>query len=174
MATIYLMRHFKVLDSTAPMLDSMKYDEWVKLYDNTELDYTSISLPDVDEVYVSDLNRAIKTSEFLNLNSAVMKDLREVESKAFVSTKIKLHKNIWLSVDRLLWFFNLRKIENKRDTIFRAKKVANSLIDKQGKILIISHGLFMKVLARELNALGYIGKLDKRPQNNKVYAFETL
>ncbi len=172
MKNIYLLRHFKVQDKTTKKLNSQEFDKWVDDYDNYDLDYLDIDLPKIDRVFVSSQNRVIKTAQYLKQDFTTLDKLVEVEAKAFISTNYKFSKSFWLIVGRLLWYFSLSKIEKKEDTIQRAKKIVEILEnDDSQNILIISHGLFLKILQKELKSSGYSGKIDLKPDNGVVYRF---
>lgn len=51
---IYLLRHFKVKDSSIKWLNSTEFNDWVKDYDSFELEYMNIKLPqNINDIYVS-------------------------------------------------------------------------------------------------------------------------
>lgn len=63
---IYLIRHFKVKDSSKKWLNSQEFNAWVKDYDNFDIEYIDIDIPkDIDDIYVSSQNRAVKTAKYL-------------------------------------------------------------------------------------------------------------
>jgi len=172
MKNIYLLRHFKVQDKTTKKLNSHEFDKWVDNYDIYNLQYLDINLPKIDKVFVSSQNRAIKTAQYLKQDFTTLDELVEVEAKAFISTNYKFSKSFWLIIGRLLWYFNLSKSEKKEDTIQRAKKIVKMLEnDDSQNIMIISHGLFLKILQKELKSSGYSGKIDLKPNNGVVYRF---
>lgn len=172
MKKIYLLRHFKVKDKKDKRLNSFEFNQWVDRYDNTALEYDNILIPKVDKVYVSTQNRAILTAKFLNLDFEKTNLLIEVEAKAFINTKFRFPKFFWLFVSRFFWFFNICKFENIKDT----KKRANEIIQKieedkeNNDILIISHGLFLKALIKQLKQKAYKTKVDFSIKNAKLYA----
>jgi broad specificity phosphatase PhoE len=169
--TIYLMRHFRVNDQQTNWLNSHAFDQWVDAYDRFPLVYKQIDLPKVDAVYVSTQKRAIKTAEFLELEAIPSEDLIEVEAKAFFKTNLKLPKSFWLMIGRLLWYGNVTKHESRNQTIERARRMIQQLQDADSQsTLLISHGLFLKVLIGEFKKQGYSGHMDKVPKNGKVYA----
>ncbi len=95
MQNIYLFRHFKVKDSSSSWLNSDEFDKWVKDYDSFELEYSDIVLSkNIDKIYVSSQNRAIKSADFLNFDYEINDLLVEVPIKSFINTKFKLPK--WL------------------------------------------------------------------------------
>ena len=169
---IYFLRHFKVKDSSSSWLNSNEFDKWVKDYDTFELEYSDIVLSkNIDKIYVSSQNRAIKSADFLNLNYKINDLLVEVPIKSFIYTKFKLPKWLWLFVGRLAWFFNLKQLETKEETNERIENFIQNL-DMNSNILIISHGFFMILLLKKLKKIGYRGDIPRRIGNGKVYILE--
>jgi broad specificity phosphatase PhoE len=173
MAKLYLLRHFKVLDTSKKKLDSAEFNTWVDLYDTYDLEYQKIDLPKVDIIYTSSLKRTQKTAELLDLEYISDNRLDEVDTKAFFQTKRKFSKTFWLFINRILWFLNLSSVESKKQTTKRANDFIDS-IDLSKDILIISHGLFLKILIKELQKNGYHGKIDLKPKNGIIYQMERL
>ena len=168
--TVHILRHFKVKDTLKQKLDSEEFSKWVELYDNTPLEYSDVELPDVDKVYVSSQNRAIKTAEYLGLDFERTDLLKEVETRPFLDTKRKFSKNFWLVIDRVLWFFNFKHKENRNDTTKRVHQFLEKIEDEES-VLLVSHGFFIKVLIYELEKLGYKGDKNFRAKNGKLYKF---
>ena len=169
---IYFLRHFKVKDNSKSWLNSEEFNQWVKSYDTFELEYNSVVLPkDIDKIYVSSQNRAIKSADFLNLNYKINDLLVEVPIKSFIYTKFKLPKWLWLFVGRLAWFFNRKQLETKEETNERIENFIQNL-DMNSNILIISHGFFMILLLKKLKKIGYRGDIPRRIGNGKVYILE--
>lgn len=170
MKTIYILRHFKVKDTTKQKLNSQEFSQWVEFYDNTPLEYKDVNLPKVNKVFASIQNRAIKTVEYLKLEFETTELLKEVEAVPFIDTQKKFSKNFWLVIDRILWFFNFKKKENRVDTVKRVHEFLEQVKD-ENSILVVSHGLFIKVLVYELEKLGYKGDKNFRAKNGKLYCF---
>ena len=169
---IYFLRHFKVKDNSKSWLNSEEFNQWVKNYDTFELEYNSVVLPkNINKIYVSSQNRAIKSADFLNLNYKINDLLVEVPIKSFIYTKFKLPKWLWLFVGRLAWFFNLKQLETKEETNERIENFIQNL-DMNSNILIISHGFFMILLLKKLKKIGYRGDIQRRIGNGKVYILE--
>ncbi|WP_321467816.1 phosphoglycerate mutase family protein [Halarcobacter sp.] len=172
MQNIYFLRHFKVIDKEDQKLNSQEFEKWVENYDNFLLEEKELTLPKVKKVYVSSLNRTIKTAKYLNLDFEEIPLLKEVEAKAFINTNIKFSKTFWLIVSRFLWFFNLTKYETKKDTINRVRLFIKNFEDEDTDILIISHGLFLKVLEKELKKIGFSSNIGISTKNSIVYKLE--
>jgi len=169
--TIYLLRHFKVKDPISTKLNSEQFNKWVDRYDEFDLEYHHIELPkNIEKIYCSSLNRTVKTAKIFNKVFITTPELIEVEAFAFFNTKLKFSKTFWLLIGRILWYFNLSKKENKKDTKQRAKELIEKLQEENAnKILLISHGLFLNVLTKELQKKGFQGEVDLRPKNGKIY-----
>ena len=154
---IYFLRHFKVNDSSKNWLNSDEFDNWVKDYDTFELEYSHVILPrNIDKIYVSSQNRAIKSADFLNLDYEINDLLVEVPIKSFINTKFKLPKWLWLFAGRVSWFLNFKQNETKKETNKRVEYFIQNL-DMTGNILIISHGFLMMLLVKKLKKIGYTG-----------------
>ena len=172
MQTIYLLRHFRVKDQTQGLMNADEFLAWVEQYDNMELAYREVVLPEkIDKVFVSSQQRAIKSAVYLALESETSDLLVEVDAQAFMSGKIKLPKKLWLFVDRLRWYLNFRSVENRSHTIKRARDFIEK-IKETDDVLIISHGLFMHVLIAELKKEGFEGSVDKKIKNAMIYTME--
>jgi broad specificity phosphatase PhoE len=170
---IYILRHFKVIDESEYMMDSDRFDSWVYDYDHYRQVFTDLSLPIVDEVYCSTMQRCIRSAEYLKLDSILRSELIEVASKAAFKTRIKLPKSFWLIIDLFLWYFNISKSENRCDTIQRADIFIDSL-DFSKDILLISHGVFLNVLYQRLKLRGYNGYVGFAMKNAQVYKLDRI
>jgi len=168
---IYLLRHFKVIDGSEVMMNSERFDRWVDDYDRYALEYTDVSFPLVDTIYCSTMQRCRKSADYFHLDSIISETLIEVASKAAFQTRIKFPKSFWLLIDRISWYFNRSKHENRSDTIKRADEFINTL-DTSKDLLIISHGLFLKVLCQRLKLRGYHGDVGLSMKNGRIYKLE--
>jgi len=166
---IHLLRHFRVNDKQKGLMDADEFLAWVAQYDNMELEYGKVDLPaKIDKVFVSRQQRAVKSAAYLALESEMSDLLVEVDAQTFMSGKIKLPKNLWLFIDRLCWYLNFRSVENRSNTIKRAREFIEKIKDTED-VLIISHGLFMHVLISELKKEGFEGSVDKKIKNATIY-----
>lgn len=144
------------------------------LYDTYELDYHDVSFASPDKVYTSALSRAKGTAEHLGLEYEENALLNEVSAKAFVDTKWRFPKMLWLAVGRIYWSSGkVKKSESKEETFQRARDVVDIMIGSgDASIMIVSHGFFMRVLAMELRERGFEGEMDSHPKNAKPYLFK--
>ena len=159
-------------DKQKGLMDADDFLAWVEQYDNMELEYGEVALPvKIDKVFVSRQQRAVKSAAYLALESEMSDLLVEVDAQTFMSGKIKLPKNIWLFIDRLRWYLNLRSVENRSHTIKRARDFIEKIKGTKD-VFIVSHGLFMHVLIAELKKEGFEGSVDKKIKNATVYTLE--
>lgn len=170
MKTIYIIRHFKVKDNTNKRLNSNEFVHWIEKYDNSDLEYLNINLPKLDKIYVSSQNRAIKTANYLKLDYEISDLLVEVKAFSFTKTELKFSKSFWLIISRILWFFNFTENETKKDTEKRVMKFVSKIENERNEtILIISHGLYLKLLIGVLKKVGYKSNEDFNIKNGKLY-----
>jgi broad specificity phosphatase PhoE len=148
-------------------MNSYEFNNYVQEYDNYNLIENKIKLPTLYTI-TSNQKRAVDTTKTFTQNYITDQNLQEIETKAIFDTNIKLPKILWLLLARVCWYLNIPLIETKRDTIKRVKQVINSINEDT---IIVSHGFLIKILAKELQNSGYIGKIDFSPKNSKVYKF---
>lgn len=167
---IYLLRHFRVKDDQRGWLNGEEFDAWVDAYDEMELEYCNMHLPSMDVCFVSPQSRAVRSANYLGLEYSIESRLHEVEPKLFSQSRWRLSKGVWLGIGRFRWLLNLGKGETRCDSFGRVDEVIAMLQECEAKnILILSHGFFIKLIARELQKLGYEGELDIKPKNGKLY-----
>jgi broad specificity phosphatase PhoE len=158
-----------VKDKEKGLMNADDFLAWVDKYDTMELEYCEVALPTkIDKVFVSGRQRALESVTYLALESETSDLLVEVDAQAFMAGKMKLSKKLWLFVDRLRWYFNLRSVEKRSDTIKRARDFMEKIRDIED-VLVISHGLFMHVLIAELKKEGFEGSVDKKIKNATIY-----
>ena len=175
--TVGIIRHFKVkYKPKTKWMNSKQFNEWVETYNNSKNIIPSKNnyIVNWDVCFSSDLIRSYLTAKLIH-NGTILrtKDLREIGAKIFKNIGIKLHYNIWLIIIRILWHFSQNSHEETRhETILRAKRFID-LIEKSNysRILLVSHGAFMKYLEKELKQRGYRGKMGLIPKNGKLYTY---
>jgi broad specificity phosphatase PhoE len=175
--TIGLIRHFKV---DAPVykhpLTSEDFNETQHYYDNAEVFKHDVDLGNTDwhTCYASTMKRAQETAAHIYTGDIVSTDLLvEVDASAAFRTKRKRSFTFWVVLARLSWLFGLRsQKESRKKTKERCAQLYYEL-NKSGKdkVLVVTHGFFMKAFAVYLKKHGFEGKLDLAPKNAKLYLF---
>lgn len=173
---IGLVRHFKVVDDTKGLwMTSQQFDRWVEHYEQCDIAiHDNIERAKWDCCYSSDQQRAVKTAvHFYDGEIVKTALLREVNIRSITTTRLKLHRSVWLVVGRIGWLLNHSTQEEKKMTLLRAKEIIDEIESTPySNVLVTSHGAFMTVLRRELRRRGYKGKYFFKPKNGKLYLFE--
>ena len=167
---IYLMRHFKVNDTSKTWMNSAQFEQWIEDYDNYELDYREIDFPNVATVYVSSHRRALRTADFIHCKYQISDLVREVGAKAFIKTSLPLPKWFWLAIARIQWYFNISEDENRIDTTHKIDKFLETC-DLSKDMCIITHGFVMKTIIKALKNRGFYGNQNIAPKNGKIYTY---
>jgi len=158
-------------------MTATQFEDWVRHYDEAEIvdmDRKGEE-PEWELCFSSDLPRAVRTAEKVaSCSVAVTELIREVPLTAFIKTKRKMPFPLWNIVGRLAWFSPYSsQPESRKETIQRANRFIQ-LMEKSGKekVLIVSHALFLMVLAKELEKAGYTGAKTRRFKNGELYIYE--
>jgi len=175
---IGLVRHFKVIRSnTLKNLTSAQFNEQMRNYDHfpVKANVANINSDDWDICYTSTLSRAYETAKTIYHGNIITTDLIiEVPLSAFMRTNVKLPSMVWHVGGRIAWFFSSK---TQKESISGTKQKIDDfmkIIEESGykNILVVSHGFFMKVFARQLKKQGFSGTIDFAPKNGKLYLFE--
>jgi Fructose-2,6-bisphosphatase len=176
---IGFVRHYEVMHKpVGKWMTAAQFNDWVEQYDKAELRTLK---PDVGGIewevcFSSHLSRATRTADSIFKGKIILSEqLREIGIHAVSArTRIKLPLSLWLILARLAWYVSHRsQEEGKVQTISRARRFIESIERDYGasNVLIVSHGAFIKVLAKELRLRGYKGKTGIIPKNGRLYAF---
>lgn len=176
--TIGIVRHFKVTYKPDSLwMTSDQFSEWVKQYNLSDIaldDYNGQNY-DWELCYSSTLSRARTTANYIYDGKVVNTDeLKEIEAHPVFKSSIKLHYMVWLIMSRIAWYFSLTsRQERKGETILRAKQFIERIeAGKETRVLVVSHGAFMKTLCDELTKQGYTGSRFLKPRNGVLYTFQ--
>ena len=123
----------------------------------------SLAPEELTIIHTSSLNRSISTAQqVFGLEELLQPDtlFREFERKIFAFPNLKLPTRLWLTGSRILWFLGLndKGIESRAVAKTRAQKAAGVLEEdaiKQGKTLLVAHGLLNRYLEKYLNRRGW-------------------
>jgi len=170
---IMLVRHGKPEFSLNNKMSASGFSKWVRYYNQSNISAEStppLHLANNLENYFvvsSDLNRAIHSAVLCvdKPPDLMLKELREMDIPRF-KVPLKLKANSWLLLNRLLWFCNFHgQVESFRQAKHRAKLVAHTLVElanNHGKVVVFSHGLINKYVAKELVELGWNGSFKRQ------------
>jgi len=176
--TLGLIRHFKV-DFT-PQKKVYTPEEFSKAmfdYEHSPIIHKIIKLDTIDwEIcYCSTIPRAIETAEKIFTKEILFTELIvEVPISPFTNRKLILPSFWWHLGGRIAWYKNhATQLEGRKGTIERINQFIRELNDSgKEKILIVTHGFFMRIFVEELLKIGFSGKIDVKPQNGKLYIFQ--
>lgn len=172
---IGLVRHFKVLHKSSLLLNPTLFKKAMQQYDAAPIISNGLTInnSDWDVCYCSTLPRAKETAHSIYNGKIIYStDLIEVPMQSFTERNIYLPSLVWHIFARKHWYQNKStQKETRKQTIERANKIYTQLI-KSGKkkILIVSHGFFIRNFYRVLIKNGFVGKIDLVPQNGKLYS----
>lgn len=172
-----LVRHFKVITEENMLLSPNEFRQAMEKYDRAPVRGNGLEIDSSawDICYSSTLPRAVTTAESIFSGKIITTDLLiEVPIAPFTRTNIKLPSFIWHIGSRLAWYKSHKsQRENIHGTKDRIKKFYEK-IQSSGyrKILIVSHGYFLRMFYDEMKKLGFEGEVDLNIQNGKLYIIE--
>lgn len=170
---IAILRHGKssyLQENRKNRITSLQFKEWVQQYNMSSL--LSSSLPNDDAlnyanqcgaIISSSLQRSIDSAKILNKEKFIISDALFVEA-GLPSAEwnfIKLYPDIWALFFRVLWLFGYSKnSESFKEAKVRANIAADRLIllaEEHQSILFAGHGVFNRLLVKELRNRGWFG-----------------
>ncbi len=172
---IGLVRHFKVnIRSTKFWLSPQEFEKKLDDYDVAPIYDQAVNIDHIDwEVcYCSSLPRAVITAQKIFGREIIQTDLlKEIPIKAFTKRRIRLPAFIWYLIANIHWVKNK---SSQPEGIVNSHQRANDILNKimkngHQKILIVSHGFFMRSLYHELLKMGFKGEVELNPKNGKLY-----
>ena len=170
---ISLIRHGKSQLTENDKINFAEFKKWVENYDFNgvfeESTYPEVTIQKVATakvVVTSDLKRSIVSAGLLNPKTKTISDplFRETELPANPTMlfNIKLKPNNWAVILRLLWFSGYSNdCESFSQAKLRAKKASQQLIyyaNEHESIVLVGHGFFNMLIAKELQKMGWKGK----------------
>ena len=183
---ISLIRHGKSLLIDNKKKNCEEFREWVNNYNlsgvHVETEFPLLTIKKISHANVlitSDLKRSIESARMLRNNIHVITDplFREVELPT-LSTKlrnIKMNPQIWSVLLRCLWFGGYsNNCESYKHAKLRAKQAANQLIkyaEKYESVVVVGHGFFNMLLAKELLNMGWLGKKIKNSKHWSISSY---
>ncbi|QGQ45749.1 histidine phosphatase family protein [Metabacillus sediminilitoris] len=186
---ISLIRHGKSLWTVNNPITCKEFKDWIENYDcngvyeeNSYPPETIKTISNAKVVITSDLKRSIDSARYLNPNIKTISDplFREIEFP-IPPTKlwgVKLNPNTWAVFLRCLWFSGYSSgCESLNDAKNRAKKASKRLVvnAKENDVaVLVGHGFFNMMIAKELQKLGWIGyrKISSKHWHSTTYSFK--
>jgi len=176
---IVLLRHFPV-ESAFPFLSSSRlFDIRMQAYDRAGVKPLKVDLSRFQTplAFCSTLRRTRLTARLLGITDCrSLPALNEVPLHAAFDTRLRIPTLFWLIFGRFFWLTNSpRQREKRRQTCERARRfLIRRCFPHRGKemdILLISHGFFIRVLARILKAEGFSARPFLRVRHGYPYVF---
>ena len=172
-----LVRHFKVITDEKALLSSSEFAKAMEKYDRAPIRGNGLKIDssDWDVCYSSTLPRAITTAESIFSGKIIKTDLLiEVPISPFTRKNIKLPSFIWHIGSRLAWY---KSHNSQRENIHGTKKRIKMFYDTiknsgNNRILVVSHGYFLRMFYDEMKRIGFDGDVDVNIQNGKLYIIE--
>ncbi|MFA9557609.1 histidine phosphatase family protein [Evansella sp. AB-rgal1] len=170
---ISLIRHGKSQLTDNDRITCLEFREWVEKYNSNgvfkESTFPSETLERITTakiVITSDLKRSVESAKILNPKGKTIPDplFREIEipTRSTKLFNVKLRPSIWGVLLRLLWFTGYsNECESLSDAKLRANKASQQLInfaDKYKSVVLVGHGFFNMLIAKELQKKGWKGK----------------
>lgn len=177
---VFLVRHFPVQYTFRFCTDSRGFERGMQEYDQADIRPLDSPFPRKNwtAVYSSTLKRASETARLLAAGNWRQLDvIREVPLHPAFETKFKIPTLIWLLAGRFCWSINSsRQRESRQKTYSRARHFLGTCCDplrgKHADLLVVSHGFFMRILARVLRQNGFSGPRLRRVRHGFPFVFE--
>lgn len=172
-----LVRHFKVdFYPIKKIYSAGEFSAAMARYETSPIlkNGLKFSTDDWDKCYCSTIPRAIETAEEIYDGEKIFTDLIvEVPVTPFTNRKIKLPSFIWHLGGRIAWYKNHpSQPESRIETLQRISQFIREVEScRNSRILVVTHGFFMRVFAEQLIKNGFKGNIDARPENGKLYLF---
>jgi len=169
-----LVRHFKVITNEKTFLSPIEFSQSMENYDKAPVRKNGLKInsSDWDICYCSTLPRAITTAENVYGEEIIKTNLIiEVPISPFTNWNIKLPTFIWHIGARIAWYKSHKsQKEDILGTRERIRKFYELIIKSgQGRILIISHGYFLRMFYEEMRKKGFKGSVDYGMENGTLY-----
>ncbi|SFV05009.1 histidine phosphatase family protein [Butyrivibrio sp. INlla21] len=157
---VVIIRHGVVDYKMSRRCNSEEFDQDVKRYDEAPILPMEYHVPtgDYKSYYVSSLSRTLATARdiFGDKEYISTELLDEVPLSSSIKTNKRLPLAFWKISSRLQWLFNSKRPkEGKKDTVIRANKFIDDLIEKNEDCAVVSRGFFMITLLSEMKKRGF-------------------
>lgn len=167
---IAILRHGKPEPIPKDRIPASKFIDWINSYNASSLSESSIPgdaalacANECNAIVSSNLQRSIDSAKALDSEKHLISDGQFMEAgMPSASWKIlKLPPNTWAVIFRLMWLFGYSKnSESYKEAKKRASDAATKLINlaqEHGQLLFVGHGMFNRLLVKELKGRGWSG-----------------
>ncbi|VAW63898.1 hypothetical protein MNBD_GAMMA09-1143 [hydrothermal vent metagenome] len=167
---IILLRHGQPVLPAMNKLSADSFHQWVIAYNASGLSNTSLPTEaaimhasDCNAIVCSTLQRSVESAQKLAEKKIVLS--HEIFNEAGLPVarwkKFKTSPKIWAVFFRILWLLGYsHRSESYKEVKLRASQAADQLTElayKQHKILFVGHGVYNRLLAKELKRKGWHG-----------------
>ena len=172
-----LIRHFKVITNEKYFLNSEEFSSAMEKYDAAPVMKNGLVIEsdEWDICYCSTLPRAVSTAESI-YNGKIIKSelLIEVPISPFTTKNLKLPSFVWHIASRIAWY---KSHGSQKESIHGTKgriRKFYEILEKSGfsRVLIVSHGYFLRMFYEEMKKEGFVGQVDVNILNGKLYVIE--
>lgn len=167
---IILLRHGKPEISALKKLSASAFGKWISDYNAAGLSAESKPTPAAlacanrsHAIVCSSLQRSIDSANALGAKKIVLSDavFNEAGLPSANWHLLKLPPTIWAVFFRVLWMFGYSRcsesINETQSRAINAIKVLVALAEKNEKVIFVGHGVFNRLLAKELKRSGWVG-----------------
>jgi broad specificity phosphatase PhoE len=151
---------------------------WFDEFDAAEVEEGTVDLAGIpwDRCYSSDLPRAVKTAESIYPGEIVqLETLREVRPYPVSSRRdFRMPLQLWSILSRLAFALSHpSQLESKAAFGKRIEAACDQILSGgEGNVLVVSHGMVMIQMRRELLSRGFRGPRFGIPMHGVLYLFE--
>lgn len=167
---IILLRHGKPNIPSLNKIKAFAFKDWIDSYNAAGLNQQSIPTEKAliiankcKVVVCSELPRSKESAAALKIKKITLShsQFNEAGLPSANWNSLKLSPAIWAIIFRILWLFGYsNNSESYKEANTRAKKSAQKLIalaQEHERVLFIGHGIYNKLLSKQLRLLGWSG-----------------
>lgn len=167
---IILLRHGKPKPISFNRIKAFSFINWIESYNLSGLCPTSIPTQKAlsaankcNAIICSELPRSKESAKALKIKNITLfySQFNEAGLPGANWRSLKLYPTTWAVIFRVLWLFGYsNNSESYKEAKIRAGKSAKKLIElaKEHKtVLFVGHGIYNKLLAKQLKSLGWSG-----------------
>ena len=173
-----LLRHFRVnkqlpKERLIAQADLLK---WFEEVEEAEVDPAPVEFAEVEfkKCYASDLPRALNTATHVFPGEVIpTPQLREVKLYPLFRWNMRLPLLMWAVLTKAAFTTSHKsQLESPARLSQRVEAALDQILSNGENTLIVSHGLVMVALKKELKRRGFQGPEFRAPLNGKLYLYE--